>query len=89
MNIDVRPLNKGALMTKYHVPTAQEIKHQLKDFTVFSEIDMNHGFHQTPLSQKTSKKLFNKEPSQIHLHIVQWCQPAPAFLWQSYPGDEE
>ena len=66
MNIDARPLNKGALMTKYPVPTAQEVRHQLKDSTVFLEIDMNHGFHQVPLSEETSRRCVFQTHKGIH-----------------------
>ena len=53
MNIDARPYNKGAKHTKYHVPTPQEVRHQLEGATVFSELDMGNGFHQVPLSSKS------------------------------------
>ena len=33
----------------------QEVRHQLKESQFFSEVDMNHGFHQLPLSQEASK----------------------------------
>ena len=50
MNIDARPINLGAKHTRYHVPTPQEIRHQLEGATVFTELDMCNGFHQIPLS---------------------------------------
>ena len=53
MNIDTRPYNKGAKHTKYHVPTPQEVRHQLEGATVFSEFDMGNGFHQVPLNNKS------------------------------------
>ena len=49
MNIDARPLNKGAKHTKYHVPLPQEVRHQLEGARVFTELDMGNGFHQVPL----------------------------------------
>ena len=53
MNIDARPLNVGAKHTKYHVPTPQEIRHQLEGATVFTELDMGNGFHQLPLAKES------------------------------------
>ena len=50
MNIDMRPMNEGALHTKYHVPLPQEVRHQLTGATVFSELDMGNGFHQIQMS---------------------------------------
>ena len=47
INIDARPLNKGAKMTKYHIITPQEL--QLKGTRYFSQLDMGHGFYQVPL----------------------------------------
>ena len=49
MNIEARPLNKGAKYTKYHVPLPQEVRHQLEGVRVFSELDMGNGFDQVPL----------------------------------------
>jgi hypothetical protein len=40
MNIDARPLNKGAKMTKYHITTPQEVRHSIKGARYFSEMDM-------------------------------------------------
>ena len=53
MNIDARPINLGAKHTRYHVPTPQEIRHQLEGATVFTELDMCNGFHQIPLSEES------------------------------------
>ena len=51
MNIDARPLNKGAKITRYHVITPQEVLHQLRGSRYFTEMDMGHGFHQLPLNK--------------------------------------
>ena len=56
MNIDARPLNKDAIMTKYHVITPQEVRHQLKGSRWFTEMDIGHGFHQLPLDRETSNR---------------------------------
>ena len=53
MNIDARPLNVGAKHTKYHVTTPQEVRHELADSNVFTEIDMGNGFHQIPLAPES------------------------------------
>ena len=54
MNIDARPLNKGAKHTKYHVPLPQEVRHQLEGARVFSELDMGNAFHQVPLHNSST-----------------------------------
>ena len=51
MNIDNRPMNPRMKRTKYHVLTPQEIRHDLKEATVFSEMDMGWGFHQLELDE--------------------------------------
>ena len=85
MNIDARPINVGAKHTKYHVPTPQEIRHQLEGAKVFTELDMCNGFHQIPLSKESQiifqsheglhkmKRLFfgPKNSSGIFHHEVQ------------------
>ena len=45
MNVDATPINQGIKMTKYHVPTAAEVRHDLENTAVFSELDMGYGFH--------------------------------------------
>ena len=57
MNIDARPINQGAKHTKYHVPTPQEVRHELEGATIFTELDMVNGFHQIPLD-KSSQIVF-------------------------------
>ena len=57
MNVDATPINVGAKMTKYHVKTAAEVRHELEGAAYFSELDMGFGFHQIPLSTITSTKL--------------------------------
>ena len=53
MNIDARPLNKGAKNTKYHVPLPQEVRHQLEGARVLSELDMGNGYQQVPLHESS------------------------------------
>ena len=55
MNIDARPLNKGAKMTRYHIITPQEVRHQISGAKFFTEMDMGHGFHQVPLDPESSR----------------------------------
>ena len=57
MNIDMRPYNEGAKLTKYHVPLAEEVRHTLAGARVFSELDMGNAFHQVKL-QKDSQVVF-------------------------------
>ena len=45
MNIDNTPLNHGMKRTKFHVQTPQEIRHDLKEAKIFSEMDMGWGYH--------------------------------------------
>ena len=51
MNIDMRPCNEGAKLTKYHVPLAEEVRHSLAGAQVFSELDMGNAFHQVRLHE--------------------------------------
>ena len=55
MNIDTTPINAGIKMTKYHFPTAGDIRHTLEGAPISSELDMGDGFHQVPLHPATSK----------------------------------
>ena len=66
MNIDNTPLNPGMLRTKYHIQTPQEIRHELKEATVFSEMDMGWGYHQIPLDTQTQKKAVFQTHEGLH-----------------------
>ena len=66
MNIDARPLNKSAKMTKYHIITPQEVRQQLKGARYFSELDMGHGFHQVPLDPDTSRRSVFQTHEGLH-----------------------
>ena len=37
MKINIRPMNKGTLLTRYHIPLPQEVQHQLTGATIFLE----------------------------------------------------
>jgi len=66
MNIDNIPQNPGMQRTKFHVQTPQEIRHELKEATVFSEMDMGWGYHQLPLDEATKKKSIFQTHEGIH-----------------------
>ena len=46
MNVDNTPRNVGMKRTRFHVQTPQEIRHDLKEAKIFSEMDMGWGYHQ-------------------------------------------
>ena len=56
MNIDNTPWNEGMKRTQYHVQTPQEIRHELGNAKVFSEMDMGFGYHQMELDEESSVK---------------------------------
>ena len=66
MNIDNTPRNPGMQRTKFHVQTPQEIRHELKEATVFSEMDMGWGFHQLPLDEATKEKSIFQTHEGLH-----------------------
>ena len=66
MNIDNTPLNPGMQRTKYHIQTPQEIRHELKEAIVFSEMDMGWGYHHLPLDEKAQKTAVFQTHEGIH-----------------------
>ena len=66
MNIDNIPLNRGIKRTKYHIQTPQEIRHDLKEAKIFSEMDMGHGYHQLLIDEETSKKAIFQTHEGVH-----------------------
>ena len=66
MNIDNTPINPGMQRTKYHIQTPQEIRHELKEAKVFSEMDMGWGFHHVPLDDDAQKQAAFQTHEGIH-----------------------
>ena len=66
MNIDNTPLNPGMQRTKYHIQTPQEIRHELKEAKIFTEMDMGYGYHQIPIDQDTQKHAVFQTHEGIH-----------------------
>ena len=66
MNIDNTPWNEGMKRTKYHVQTPQEIRHELRNAKVFSEMDMGYGYHQMELDEESSRKAIFQTHEGVH-----------------------
>ena len=57
MNVDARPINTStAEIVSPHMTTPEDVRHRLAGSTRFSEFDMNHGYHQSTLSEDSSRK---------------------------------
>ena len=66
MNIDNTPRNPGMKRTKFHVQTPQEIRHDLKEATIFSEMDMGWGYHQLLLDEESKDKSVFQTHEGLH-----------------------
>ena len=66
MNIDNTPRNPGMKRSKFHVQTPQEIRHELKEATVFSEMDMGWGYHQLPIDEESKKRAIFQTHEGVH-----------------------
>ena len=66
MNIDNTPRNPGLRRTKFHVQTPQEIRHELKEATIFSEMDMGWAYHQVPIDEETKEKTIFQTHEGLH-----------------------
>lgn len=66
MNIDNTPINPGMQRTKYHIQTPQEIRHELKEAKVFTEMDMGWGFHHAELDKQAQKQAVFQTHEGIH-----------------------
>ena len=54
LNVDMREANKAIPRTHTVIPTIDDIINELKDgATVFSHLDMNHGYHQLELEENS------------------------------------
>ena len=66
MNIDNVPRNPGLKRTKFHVQTPQEIRHELKEANLFSEMDMGWAYHQVPIDEETKEKTIFQTHEGLH-----------------------
>ena len=53
--VDLRKLNQAVIREKYIIPTFDDIIHQLRGSTIFSNFDAQSGFWQLPLDPETAK----------------------------------
>jgi hypothetical protein len=66
MNIDNTPRNPGLKRTKFHVQTPQEIRHELKEANLFTEMDMGWAYHQVPIDEETKGKTTFQTHEGLH-----------------------
>ena len=66
MNIDNTPRNPGTRRAKYHVQTPHEIRHDLKEAKIFSEMDMGWAYHQVELDEESKDKAVFQTHEGIH-----------------------
>ena len=66
MNIDNTPQNPGLNRTKFHVQTPQEIRHELKEAKIFSEMDMGWAYHQMPIDEETKSQAIFQSHEGLH-----------------------
>ena len=78
MNVDATPINQGIKMTKYHVPTAAEVRHTLENAAVFSELDMGYGYHQIPLHPESAKMSVFQSHEGLHRMRRLYFGPRPS-----------
>ena len=75
MNIDCTPSNPGMNRTKFHVQTPQEIRHDLKEAKVFTELDMGWAFHQLPIDESTKRRSVFQTHEGLHRMEVLYFGP--------------
>ena len=66
MNIDNTPRNPGLKRTKFHVQTPQEIRHELKEAKIFTEMDMGWAYHQVPIDDETKETTIFQTHEGLH-----------------------
>ena len=66
MNIDNTPQNPGMRRTKFHVQTPQEIRHDLKEANIFTEMDMGWAYHQLETDEATKERSIFQTHEGLH-----------------------
>ena len=65
-NLDCRDLNEWVYQTHEPIPTAEELRHQLKGSNRFSTLDMVHSFHQFELEEEARKLFTFRAPGGLY-----------------------
>ena len=78
MNVDMREANKAIQRTPRHVTTVQEMRHMLAGAVRFSELDMNHGFHQIGLARESRPISTFRTHEGLHRFKVLFFGASPA-----------
>ena len=53
--LDMRQANRAIKRTHYPVPTLDELLEEFNGKTVYSKLDLLHGYHQIPLAEESRK----------------------------------
>ena len=85
MGVDNTPKNSGMKRTKYYFQTPQKIRHELKEATAFSEVELGWAFHQLLLGEE----LKNKSVFQTHeeLHCMEHLYFSPTAASGIFHGE--
>ena len=75
MNLDTTPWNPGMRRTKFHVQTPQEIRHELKEAKIFTEMDMAWAYHQLPIDEETKERSIFQTHEGLHRMEVLYFGP--------------
>ena len=75
MNLDTTPWNPGMKRTKFHVQTPQEIRHELKEAEIFTEMDMGWAYHQCPIDEETKDRSIFQTHEGLHRMEVLYFGP--------------
>ena len=75
MNLDTTPWNPGMKRTKFHVQTPQEIRHELKEAKIFTEMDMGWAYHQLPIDEETKERSVFQSHEGLHRMEVLYFGP--------------
>ena len=53
MNLDTRPMAEAVQTVHFPIPTSEQLRHQFAGSDKFSVCDLNHAFHQFPISEES------------------------------------
>ena len=78
MNLDTRSMKEAVTVSKFPIPTVQELRHSFRGSDRYSVLDLNHAFHQFAMTEESKKHFVFYTPWGLYCFNTLVMGTAPA-----------